>query len=139
VGGQLMDLEGEQREVDAAGLEAIHRAKTGALLRASLRMGAIAGGAEEGTLRALTAYGEALGLAFQIVDDVLDVTGDSAALGKTAGRDQALRKASYPSLYGVDGARALAGRKVAEAKAALRGVDSAELPDLADYVLRRGH
>ena len=87
VGGQLLDLEGESRAVDAGTLEGIHRAKTGALLTASLRIGAIAGGAAPRALRRLTAYGEALGLAFQIMDDVLDVVGDRQALGKTAGRD----------------------------------------------------
>lgn len=137
VGGQLLDLEGESRPVDAAGLEAIHRAKTGALLTAGLRMGAVAGGAGEEALRALSRYGQALGLAFQIVDDVLDVTGDTAALGKAAGRDQALRKASYPSLFGVEGARALAAARVAEAKGALVGVESPELIALADYVVQR--
>lgn len=137
VGGQLQDLEAERREVSAADLESIHRAKTGALLTVSLRLGAIAAGADEHTLAALTAYGESLGLAFQITDDVLDVAGDSAALGKTAGRDEALRKASYPSLFGLDGARKLARDRCEEAKAALDGVAAHDLVALAEYVVSR--
>ena len=137
VGGQLRDLQGEQREVHAAELEAIHRAKTGALLTASLRLGAIAAGASEAELDALTRYGAALGLAFQIADDILDEVGDAASLGKTAGRDRELSKASYPALFGLDGARALARQKADEAKAALAEVDSPELLALADYVVER--
>ncbi|HET7322411.1 MAG TPA: farnesyl diphosphate synthase [Longimicrobiaceae bacterium] len=137
VGGQLMDLEGEEHAVDAAALEAIHRAKTGALLAASLRIGALAAGADDGTLGALTRYGEHLGLAFQIVDDVLDVIGSAEQLGKEAGRDQELRKASYPALFGVEGARALARDRAEEAKAALDGIESPRLRALADFVVER--
>jgi geranylgeranyl diphosphate synthase, type II len=137
VGGQLLDLEAERREVDTATLEAIHRAKTGALLTASLRLGAIAGGASPDALAALSRYGESLGLAFQIADDILDVTGDAASLGKTAGRDHELRKASYPSVHGLEGARALARRAADEAKAALGELRSDELVSLADYVVER--
>ena len=137
VGGQLLDLLGEDREVDALDLEAIHRAKTGALLTASLRVGALAAGAQPELLDALTRYGGALGLAFQIADDILDVTGDAASLGKTAGRDAELRKASYPALFGLEGARELARSRAAEAKAALAGVDSPELRALADFVVER--
>lgn len=137
VGGQLLDLEGERREVDGEGLETIHRAKTGALLTASLRVGAIAAGASDEVLSALTGYGEALGLAFQITDDILDVVGSSEALGKEAGRDEVLKKASYPSLFGLDGARGLARARADEAKAALRGVSSPFLETLADFVVER--
>ena len=137
VGGQLLDLEGERREIGHAELEAIHRAKTGALLTASLRVGALAAGADEATLRGLTAYGAALGLAFQITDDVLDVVGDVQSLGKVAGRDEALSKASYPSLFGIEGARRLARSRADEAKSALRGIHSPELLSLADYVVDR--
>ncbi|MEX2583748.1 MAG: polyprenyl synthetase family protein [Gemmatimonadota bacterium] len=138
VGGQLMDLAGEQRAVKAMELEAIHRRKTGALLTCSLRIGAIAGRASGDLLHAITAYGAALGLAFQIADDLLDVEGDSAELGKTAGRDIALRKASYPALFGVQGARELARQKVEEAKSALGARELPELRALADYVIERG-
>jgi geranylgeranyl diphosphate synthase, type II len=137
VGGQLLDLESERRAVDGPGLERIHRLKTGALLTAALRIGAIAAGSAPELLNALTQYGQALGLAFQIADDLLDVEGSSADLGKTAGRDLALNKASYPALYGLAGARRLARAKVAEAKTALVGFDLEELAAVADYVVER--
>ena len=140
VGGQLLDLEGEAREIDGRALEAIHRRKTGALLAASLTIGALAAGAGEDALAALGVYGESVGLAFQIVDDVLDVTASAEALGKTAGKDQSAAKSTYPALYGVEGARALAARCVDQAIDALRegGVRSGELEALARYVLERG-
>lgn len=137
VGGQLRDLEAEGREVDGGELEAIHRAKTGALLTAALRIGAIAGRATPAALDSVTRYGEAIGLAFQIVDDVLDVSGDTGSLGKAAGRDQALSKASYPALYGLDHARALARARADEAKAALGALNAPELVAIADYIVRR--
>ena len=137
VGGQLRDLEGESTEVDGEMLESIHRAKTGALLTASLRVGCIAGGGTAAELAALTAYGEAIGLAFQITDDVLDVVGNAGALGKAAGRDVRLQKASYPALFGLDGARALARSRAEEARAALAGLRSPELVALAEYVVER--
>ena len=137
VGGQLLDLEAEGSDVDGATLERIHRAKTGALLTASLRLGAIAADASSAQLEALSCYGESLGLAFQIADDILDVTGDSASLGKVAGRDHALSKASYPSVHGLEGARSLARRAAEEAKAALGELRSPELVALADYVVER--
>jgi geranylgeranyl diphosphate synthase, type II len=139
VGGQFLDLLAEREAVGAAGLEAIHRGKTGALLIASLRLGALAAHADEAALEALTRYGAALGLAFQIADDILDVVGETTALGKTAGRDQALHKSSYPSLHGLEGARRLARERVEEAKSALEGVSTPELLALADYVVERGH
>jgi geranylgeranyl diphosphate synthase, type II len=137
VGGQLLDLEGERREITPAALEAIHRRKTGALLTASLRIGALAGRADPDLLESLTLYGEALGLAFQIADDVLDVEGNAADLGKTAGRDQDLSKASYPALYGLERARGLARAAVSEAKTAIAGRDLPHLASLADYVVER--
>jgi geranylgeranyl diphosphate synthase, type II len=139
VGGQLLDLEAEQRSVAAEELESIHRRKTGALLAASLRVGALLAGADEPQLTALTAYGQALGLAFQITDDVLDITGDIAALGKSAGRDEALMKSTYPGLHGLEGARALARRKAEEAVEALEtgGVRSSLLVLLARFVVER--
>jgi geranylgeranyl diphosphate synthase, type II len=137
VGGQYLDLLGEHGEVDAVALEAIHRGKTGALLAAALRIGALAAHASDEQLQALTDYGCALGLAFQIVDDVLDVVGETQALGKTAGRDQALRKASYPSLFGVEGARSLARGRADEAKNALAELSRWELLALADFVVER--
>jgi geranylgeranyl pyrophosphate synthase len=105
IGGQLRDLAGEGLSLHLSEREAIHSAKTGALIVASIRMGALAAGAGEGQTAALERYGRAVGLAFQIMDDVLDVTSTSTALGKTAGRDAALHKSTYPALLGVEGAR----------------------------------
>ncbi|MDB4948807.1 MAG: Polyprenyl synthetase [Gemmatimonadetes bacterium] len=141
VGGQLLDLQGEEVAVDAEGLERIHRGKTGALLAAALHVGALAAGADAGELAALTVYGEDLGLAFQIVDDLLDVEGRTEVLGKTRGRDLDLGKATYPSLYGIEGARVLAAGHVDEAVTSLRGagIRSPELEALARYVLERAH
>lgn len=106
VGGQALDLEGETlAQYDLAHLQVIHRLKTGALLRASLEMGAILGGATAADRAALRAYGEAIGLAFQIQDDILDATATDADLGKRAGKDAGRGKITYPSLLGLDGAR----------------------------------
>ncbi len=137
VGGQLLDLAAEGLEIDGAALETIHRLKTGALLAASLRVGAIAGEADPALLDALTRYGSALGLAFQIADDLLDVEGKSEDLGKQAGRDRELNKASYPALYGVAGARAMAREKVAEAILAVEDRGLTDLIQLGEYVLAR--
>jgi geranylgeranyl pyrophosphate synthase len=141
VGGQWLDLLGEApgAAVDAAGLERIHRLKTGALLAASLRIGALAAGADARRVEALTDYGRELGLAFQIVDDVLDVTRTDAELGKTAGKDAGAGKATYPSLHGLARAEAMARERVARAVAALHAaaIASAELAALAAYVLER--
>ncbi|WP_306590394.1 polyprenyl synthetase family protein [Geothrix sp. 21YS21S-4] len=105
-GGQALDLEGEGLEAyDLAHLMLIHRLKTGALLRASLEIGAVLGGAEPAAQAALRAYGEAIGLAFQIQDDILDATATDADLGKRAGKDAGRGKITYPSLLGLDGAR----------------------------------
>jgi geranylgeranyl pyrophosphate synthase len=108
IGGQVMDLESESRAIDAPDLECLHRAKTGALLSACVRGGAILGGAKPGELAALARYASAIGLAFQVVDDVLDATEESARLGKTAGKDAAAHKATYVSIHGLDRARAMA-------------------------------
>ena len=140
VGGQLLDLQGEAAgDVDADGLERIHRHKTGALLAASLRIGALAAGADDARLEALTEYGRELGLAFQIVDDVLDVTASDDALGKTPGKDAEAGKATYPSLFGLERAREMARERVSRALDALRGagIRSPELEALAAYVLER--
>ncbi|HYR10954.1 MAG TPA: farnesyl diphosphate synthase [Longimicrobium sp.] len=141
VGGQWLDLRGEHPgvQVDADELEHIHRLKTGALLAASLRIGAVAAGADDARLEALTAYGRELGLAFQIVDDVLDVTRTAAELGKTAGKDVDAGKATYPSLFGLQRAREMAVERTVRAVDALRDADirSPELEALAAYVLER--
>jgi geranylgeranyl diphosphate synthase type II len=108
IGGQVMDLESEGRSIGADDLECLHRAKTGALLSACVRGGAVLGGAGEKDLHLLSRYASAIGLAFQVVDDVLDATEDAEHLGKTAGKDQAARKATYVSVHGLEKARSLA-------------------------------
>jgi geranylgeranyl pyrophosphate synthase len=105
IGGQLLDLEGEGRPLELADLEKIHRAKTGALITAAAVLGGRAACAPPARLEALRRYGAAVGLAFQIADDVLDVTATTDQLGKTAGRDLALKKSTYPALLGVEGAK----------------------------------
>ena len=139
IGGQVHDLEGEGLPPTAALLEAIHRAKTGALLKASLRMGAIYAGANDDQLQALSCYGEHVGLAFQIVDDVLDVEQPSEALGKTAGKDAKQQKITFPAVYGLDRSRAMAEQERIAAHLALRAFnDRAErLRELADFIVRR--
>jgi geranylgeranyl diphosphate synthase type II len=139
IGGQVNDLEGEGKEPTAALLESIHRAKTGALLRASVRMGAIYAGAEETQLAALTCFGEHIGLAFQIVDDVLDVEQSSEALGKTAGKDAQQKKITFPAVYGLERSRAMAEQERLAAHLALRsfGNRAEHLLQLADLVVQR--
>jgi len=139
IGGQVADLEGEGRPPDAALLESIHRAKTGALLRASLRMGAIYAGASDAQYAALSCYGEHIGLAFQIVDDILDVEESSAALGKTAGKDAAQHKITFPAVYGLEASRTMAQAECARAHQVLEpfGERAARLHELADLIVRR--
>ena len=139
VGGQWLDLEAEGRTLALDDLIAVHRGKTGALIRAACTLGAIAGEAAPADVAALTAYGEEVGLAFQIADDVLDATGTSEELGKTAGRDAQMAKSTYVSVLGVEAARAeaerLARRAVAHLDAA--GVPSGALGALAGYIVTR--
>jgi len=147
IGGQVADLEAERRSVEGGwtreeaeeALEFIHRAKTGALFKASLRCGAILAGAGEEELRRITAYAEGVGYAFQIVDDVLDVVGDAQALGKATGRDQRKGKLTFASLHGVEQALKIAASEVERAKEALAGFgeEAAFLVALADYVVAR--
>jgi geranylgeranyl diphosphate synthase type II len=122
IGGQVADLEAEGRGVGAAGLERIHRSKTGALLEACVRGGAILGGAAEPQLESVTRYGQSIGLAFQVVDDILDETEASEQLGKTAGKDRTAGKATYVSVHGLEQARATAARLLGEALAAIRSL-----------------
>lgn len=139
IGGQLLDLEAEGLSLSLAQLERVHRAKTGDLIAASARVGAMASGAGPAVVDALAGYGAAIGLAFQIADDVLDVTSTSDQLGKTAGRDAALRKSTYPVLLGVDGALARAGALVDEGCAVLdaAGLLTLTLEQVARYVVAR--
>ncbi len=108
VGGQVADIEAERKPVDEKGLEYIHRSKTAALIRASVVAGAIVGGGLDEDVARLRRFGENIGWAFQVVDDILDLEESSAALGKTAGKDQAQQKATYPALYGLEKSRRLA-------------------------------
>ncbi|HEV3331579.1 MAG TPA: farnesyl diphosphate synthase [Bryobacteraceae bacterium] len=139
IGGQVADLEGEGKPPDAALLESIHRAKTGALLRASTRMGAIFAGATTAQYEALSCYGEHIGLAFQIVDDILDVEESSEALGKTAGKDAAQHKITFPAVYGLEASRRMAEEECARAHQVLDlfGKSAAGLHELADLIVRR--
>jgi geranylgeranyl diphosphate synthase type II len=139
VGGQWLDLEAEGRQLDLTGLMAVHRGKTGALIRAAVVLGGIAAGATPAQVEALRRFGEEIGLAFQVADDVLDATATSEMLGKTAGRDAELAKSTYVGLLGVDGARAEAARHQALAIAALdaAGVPSESLGAIARYIVSR--
>jgi geranylgeranyl diphosphate synthase, type II len=139
IAGQVSDLEGEGKTPDPLLLESIHRAKTGALLRASLRIGAIYAGASRAQFDALSLYGEHVGLAFQIVDDVLDVVESSEALGKTPGKDAAQKKVTFPAVYGLDESRLMAERERVLAHEALAslGGRADRLKELADLIVRR--
>jgi geranylgeranyl diphosphate synthase, type II len=139
VGGQQWDLEGEGERLDMAGLQRIHRAKTGALIRVALRAGAMAASATQAQVEALTAYGEHLGLAFQITDDILDVVGTEAVLGKPVGSDVSLDKSTYPALVGLDESRRLAEEAVTSAIGALSdfGGDADMFRELASYLATR--
>jgi geranylgeranyl pyrophosphate synthase len=139
-GGQAMDLEAAGRPIDAVRIEQMHRLKTGALIRASVELGALAApGVDEARHTALRRYGEEIGLAFQIQDDILDVTGDTAVLGKRAGADAAHGKPNYPSIFGLEQARQLAREHRDRAIAALAGLGEASGPlrSLAHYVVDR--
>ncbi len=139
IGGQVADLEGEGKTPTAELLESIHRAKTGALLRASLRLGAIYAGADEAQYTALSCYGEHVGLAFQIVDDILDVEESSEALGKTAGKDAQQQKITFPAVYGLAESRRMAEIECARAHEVLApfGDRAARLHELADLIVQR--
>ncbi|TXI19431.1 MAG: polyprenyl synthetase family protein [Roseateles sp.] len=139
-GGQAIDLASVGRELDEATLRDMHRRKTGVLLQASVMMGAACGEPSAQALAGLSAHGAALGLAFQVVDDILDVTQDSAVLGKTAGKDQDANKPTYVSVLGLDAARTLASQLRGEARAALAATGLADtrlLDWLADSVVER--
>ncbi|MDF2786806.1 MAG: geranyl transferase [Pantoea eucrina] len=142
-GGQALDLAAEGRQIDLAQLEQIHRHKTGALIRLAVRLGALAAGEPARlALPLLDTYADAIGLAFQVQDDILDVTGDTAVLGKMQGADQALGKSTYPALLGLEGARAKAQALYQEALGALeilagQGYDTSVLQALASFIIER--
>jgi geranylgeranyl pyrophosphate synthase len=139
IGGQVLDLEAEGRTLDQHEVSALHRAKTGALIAASAELGAVAAGAGGETRAAMRAYGEALGLAFQIVDDVLDATASSTALGKTAGKDVRQGKATFLGVSSPGEARAAAARHAAAAMDRLGeiGLHSTLLGGIADFIVHR--
>jgi geranylgeranyl diphosphate synthase type II len=139
VGGQVVDMASEGREVPLDVLEYIHRRKTAALIGAAVSIGGLLGGGSTTQLEALKRYGQAIGLAFQIADDVLDVEGDSATLGKQAGQDDKHGKATYPALLGVEASRQHAAALLDEALTALSEFDaSAErLRQLARFIVTR--
>ncbi len=139
VGGQAQDLESEGKTLELEQLKDIHKNKTGALIRCSVRCGAVIGGASATELSALTEYGEALGLAFQIADDILDVSGDEESLGKRTGADAARGKPTYPALVGLDQARELAEEARWRAVGALDvfGARADVFRELASFVVER--
>jgi geranylgeranyl pyrophosphate synthase len=139
VAGQALDMEAETRQVNGSQLEEIHRLKTGALIVAAARCGAIIGRASYSELEAVTSYGSQLGLLFQITDDFLDVTATAEALGKTPGKDAQSNKATYPGLYGMEETRAAAINAYASACAALDQIDRPTdvLRRIADFILNR--
>lgn len=140
VGGQVVDLESEGKpDVTVDTLTYIHRHKTGALLEASVVCGAILSGAEDATLNRLSEYAQNIGLAFQIIDDILDITATPEELGKTAGKDLAAQKATYPSLWGLEESKRQAEQLIISAKAQLDpfGDRAHPLKALADYIVAR--
>ena len=139
VGGQYIDLQSEGKDLPLEAVQEMHRRKTGALIRVAVRAGAMLAGADREQLENLTQYGEHAGLAFQIADDILDVVGDEAEMGKRSGMDSARRKSTYPSLVGLKVARRLADEAVAAALGALDsyGREADPLRDLARFVVER--
>ena len=139
IGGQLRDLEGEGSALTLDALQDVHLAKTGALIVASVRMGAIAAAATASQLAAIEQYGRDVGLAFQIMDDVLDVTSTTSVLGKTSGRDVVLRKSTYPALLGVDGAQQRARALITDGLDTLagQGMLTQELSQVANFMVTR--
>ena len=139
IGGQVVDLEAEHSKPDAETLEYIHRSKTAALITASVVSGGIYAGADEGAVEKLRSFGQSIGLAFQIVDDVLDVTQTSEQLGKTAGKDTNAQKATYPALFGIEESSKKADALIKSAASALAsfGALAETLKALADYLVQR--
>ncbi len=139
IGGQVMDLEGEGKKLTKRDLVRIHEAKTAALLTASLRLGAMSANTTPAKLEALTKFGHALGLAFQVIDDILDVTQSTEMLGKTAGKDAAVEKSTYPAILGLEASRKEAAKLTNAAMTALKpfGKKAERLQEIATYLLKR--
>ena len=141
IGGQVLDLEGEGKKLSLEELVRIHEAKTAALLACSVRLGGMSANATADELAALTTFGHSLGLAFQVIDDILDVTQTTEKLGKTAGKDEAVEKATYPAVVGLEKSREEAERLTAEALGALEifGEKGARLREIAEWMLVRDY
>jgi len=139
IGGQVVDLESEGKPIDAKILEYIHHSKTGALLTASVRCGALAAGANPAELKMLSEFGSKIGLVFQIVDDILDVTSSSETLGKTAGKDEKVKKATYPALYGIEASKIKAKELADDAIKCIEdfGAQANTLRSLAPFIVSR--
>lgn len=139
IGGQVMDLEGEGKKLTKRDLVRIHEAKTAALLTTSLRLGGMSANATPAKLDALTKFGYALGLAFQVIDDILDVTQSTEVLGKTAGKDEAVEKSTYPAILGLDASRKEAAKLTKAAMEALKpfGKKAVRLEEIAAHLLKR--
>jgi len=139
VGGQMADIENEGRDVDAATLEYIHRSKTGAMICASVVVGGMIAGASNDQIEKLREYGRRIGLAFQIADDVLDVTSTSEQLGKTPGKDQAANKATYPAVHGIEASEARARELVDQAISIVSSLDrdTRVLEEMARFIIAR--
>jgi geranylgeranyl diphosphate synthase, type II len=139
VGGQVVDIESEGKQISLETLQYIHEHKTGALLEISVVSGALLGGASSEQVELLSSYAHKVGLAFQIIDDVLDITATDEQLGKTAGKDLAQAKATYPSFWGIEASKAKAQQLIAEAKATLKpfGEKAVILEHLADFITQR--
>jgi geranylgeranyl diphosphate synthase, type II len=142
IGGQVLDLEGENQPATRASLKRIHEAKTAALLTASLRLGAMSANATPRAIEALTRFGQALGLAFQVIDDILDETATTEQLGKTAGKDAAAAKATYPAVIGLEASQREAAKLTRAAHTALDGLPkkhTARLREIAKHLLGRNY
>ncbi len=139
VGGQAQDLLSEDAEPDKETLSFIHKHKTGALISGSLRAGAILANCTKPSLSAITRYGENIGLAFQVIDDILDIEGNTEELGKTAGSDERKKKMTYPALYGIEQSREKAGELISEAIFAIKDFSGKAEPlrEIARYFLER--
>lgn len=139
VAGQMLDLQGEGKQLSLEELQSLHSHKTGALIRAAVRMGGLAAGANANVLATLDTYATALGLAFQVQDDLLDVKGDEATLGKKTGSDALLNKATYPSLLGIEGAEQRAQELVQQACGSLNNLSGewGSLVELANWSINR--
>lgn len=141
VGGQMLDLQAERRQLSVDELQRLHSHKTGALIRCAVRLGGLSAQADEPTLQGLDVYASALGLAFQVQDDLLDIKGDAATLGKNIGADALHGKVTYPSLLGLHGAEQKARDLIQQAKSSLESLpgDWSVLLELADWCIQRDH